>query len=284
MGGLTSVVAEPLQSKTMLFTDMKIMTSRKVDIQLPGDKSTPCISGCAFLSDGQAILCDYFNSNIKVLNGDFRVSDVLQLPSLPWDVSLLNNSNAVITLPNKMQIQFLQILPKLKTKAVIQLDKCCYGVEVADEEIFVTFHDGWQKGEVRVLDMAGNCKRGLHLNQDETSMFKTPYYVTLNADTATLYVSDVVAHTVTSLKADGSVINTCWDTRNPTGICVDGDGNAVVCDMGSHDVYIVTADGIKSKILLTAKDGISIPYCVAYKDSTLLVGLNDTKLFVYTVE
>ena len=43
------------------------------------------------------------------------------------------------------------------------------------------------------------------MNQDGTSMFVAPFYLTLSVDAATLDVSDVGTNTVTCLKTGGSV-------------------------------------------------------------------------------
>ena len=287
LGSLTGTVTETVLSKGILFTDMNIVSSSQVDIKLPDDKKIPYISGCAFFPSGQTILCDYFNNNLKLLSSTFSVTEILQLQSEPWDVSLLSNSNAVVTLPSKKQIHFLQTVPKLKTERIIQLDKQCWGVEVAGEEIYVLCVENFDDGEVRVLDMAGNVTRRLGVNQDGKSIFVDPNFVTLSADAGTVYVSDAKTNTITRLKTDGRDIYTYQNInlKFPRGICVDGEGNMVICSQNSNEVRIVSSDGRKNTTLLSSKEGVRSPHCVAYSNGTLIVGCwKNIKLFVFKVK
>ena len=77
------------------------------------------------------------------------------------------------------------------------------------------------------------------------------------------------------------------DLAGPLGICVDTEDSIMVCDYNSNNVHVVCADGIKSHILLTSKDGIKSPLSVAYRhtDHSLIVGsfMVDT-LFTYKVK
>ena len=287
LGSLTDTVTETVLSKGILFTDMNIVSSSQVDIKLPEDNYTPCISGTTFFPSGQTILCDYNNNNLKLLSSTFSVTEMLQLQSRPWDVSLLSNSNAVVTLPFKKQIQFLQTVPKLKTGRMIQLDIQCWGVEVAGAEIYVSCLEDLKNGEVRVLDMAGNVTRRLGVDQDGKSIFVAPFFVTLSADAATVYVSDMLTNTITRLKTDGSVINTFQNInlKKPRNICVDVEGNMVICSQDSNEVRTVSSDGRKYMTLLSSKEGVGSPICVAFSNGTLIVGCaNNTKLYVFQVK
>lgn len=199
---------------------------------------------------------------------------------------MFNSSTAIVTLPKKTQLQYIEVLPKLKPGRVLQLDQDCRGVEVADGEIYVTCIKGASKGEgeVKILDLDGNVKRTLGIKEDGTFMFEFPYYPTVNVKSKRIYISDDVRDTVTCLKPDGTVIYQYKDTglKSPRGVCVDDDDNIFICSRSSNTVHIVTADGQKQKIIPTVED--IYPESVAYRhaDDTLVIGCwGRDKLFVY---
>ena len=151
------------------FSDLHVGRSKQLDIKLPEDTHTPYIDGCTFLQDGTLLLCDEVNRNLKLLSSSFRLKEILKLPSKPWDISATDCGNAIITLPELMQLQFIDIVPRLNTGRVIQLDKNVYGVDVLDNEIYATCfgmdvkHTSDSNGEIQVLNKQGNLIRKLGL-------------------------------------------------------------------------------------------------------------------------
>ena len=286
LGNVTLDQIQTYKPKRKLFKDMKVESSSQVDIKLPRDKDTPSITGCGVLPNEQIILCDYNNKNLKRLRSSFTVKDVLDLRVEPWDVSVINNSSAIITLPYLKQLQYIQLELSLKSGPVIQLDKMCWGIAVAGEDIYVTLHNNPGEGEVRILDMEGSLKRRIGVNSGGSFMFGRPYYVTKNATIGRIYVSDGGTDTVTCLISDGSTVYQYKDknTTRPRGVCVDDEENIFVCGRGSTNVHIVTASGRKHGCLLTSADGINGPLSVAYRhtDDTLIIGCSRVNnLFVY---
>ena len=158
---------------------------------------------------------------------------------------------------------------------MIQLDQMCWGVRVVGSDIYVTCHDGGE-GEVRILDKNGNFRRRLGVNQDNTFIFTEPNHLTVSARSDKIYVSDWGQNKLTCLKTDGTVIFQYMDLElhGPRGVCVDDEDNVMVCGGDSNNIHVVTSDGKKHFVILTSKDGIKWPMCVAYRqtDKTLIVG------------
>ena len=276
------------KSKRRLFNDMKVQSSSQVKVLLPGQPYVPNITGCEALPNGQIIMCDCENKNLRLLHSSFTVKEVFELQGKPWDVSVNNNSSAIITLPWLKQLQYMQLEPSLKSGRVIQLDKKCWGIAVAGEYIYITLHNEPGEGEVRILDMEGSLKRRIGEKQAGSHMFIMPSYLTQNATTGKIYVSDTDTNTVTCLMSDGSTVYQYKDKdlKWPRGVCVDDEENIIVCGRGSANVQIVTASGRKLGCLLTSRDGINNPMSVAYRDTddTLIIGCWALKnLLVYMI-
>ena len=286
LGNVTVDQIQTYKPKRKLFNEMEVESSSQVNTKLPDDKFNPRITGCEVLPNGQIILCDHSNKNLKLLHSSFTVKEVFDLQAQPRDVSVINNSSAIITLPLLMQLQYMQLEPSLKSGRVVQLDKPCFGIAVAGEDIYVSLHNTSGEGEIRILDIEGSVKRRIGVNPEGSFLFKTPYHLTQSATTEKIYISDGGTDTVTCLMSDGSTVYQYIDEdlRWPRGVCVDDDENIIVIGRGSTNVHIVTASGRNHGCLLTSADGIYKPISVAYrhKDDTLIIGCSGVNnLFIY---
>ena len=286
LGNLTVDQIQTHKSKRIYFKDMNVQSSGQVDIKLPGDIDTPYISGCEALLNGQIILCDNNNKNLKLIHSSFTVKDVFDLQAKPWDVSVANRNSVIITLPHLRQLQFVQLEPRLKSGLVIQLDKKCWGIAVAGEDMYVTLHNNPGEGEVRILDMDGNLKQKIGVNPGGLFIFRCPFYVTWSAATGKIYVSDPQAGKVACLMSDGSTVYQYKGKglKYASGVCVDDEETVMVCGYESNNIRIVTASGQKHGCLLTSKDGIKLPLSLTYRvnDDMLIIGCqNQNSLFVY---
>ena len=268
-------------TKTVLL-GRKVQSRSRVDVKAGNDTQTPIITGCTILTNGDVVLCDFYNNKIKLLNSSGVLTGNMELSSYPWDVSVLEPTSVIVTLPYKKQLQVVQVYPQLNLGRVIQLelDKICWGVAVGKGELYVTCHNyNPGEGEIRVLDLDGKVKRRLEVNQDGSYMFTSPYYITMNSSGEKIFVSDGNRETVTCMSVDDRVIYTYKDDgmKPPMGLLCDSEDNILVCggiDGGSDKVQVLTADGKRHCTLLTASDGLNDPRPIAYRDSdnTLLVG------------
>ena len=112
--------------KKQLLLGRKVQSGREVNVKLPADNTTPSITGCTVLSSGHIVLCDNGNPKLKVLDTTLVLQNTnFTLPDEPFDVSAVDDNNVIVTFPGKMQLQYTQVLPHMKTGRVIQLDKKC---------------------------------------------------------------------------------------------------------------------------------------------------------------
>ena len=208
------------------------------------------------------------------------------LPGKPCDIALVNDTTAIITLPGRKQVQYIEVVPRLKLGRVLQLDTMAWGIDV---EIYVTCHKGGfvgGDGEVWVVDRDGNLRKRLGMNPNGTFMFTLPVALAVSSKSNRIYVSDGLLDTLACPRSDGRVIYQYKDPEMsyPEGLCVDDEENITVCGRDSHNVHVVTAEGEKHCILLSTRDGIKYPYSVAYRyeDDTMIVGCyeNDNMFMV----
>ena len=272
-------------TSTKVVLGMKVQSSSQPNVRLGDDNRKPWITGCCFMPSGDLVLCDYNNSKLKLLDRTFKVKDSLSLNANPRSLFVIDNSNVIVTLPDTKQLQYVQLVPHMNAGRVIKLDKKCWDVAVVGNEIYVSCYNNPGEGEVRVLDLSGNLKRKLGLNKDGSCQFRCPNYLTVSTNGKKIFVSDWENSIISCMTPDGNIIYQYkdGDLRNPRALFVDAGDNIFVCDLDSHNVQVITADGRKYGALISANDGLRKPYSIAFResDNTLVVGCPSNNIFCY---
>ena len=75
----------------------KIQSTQKVNVKEAGDSKSPFITGCAVMCNGYIVICDRYNYKIKLLGSPCKLRESLKLHSYPWDVSIVDNKNVIVT-------------------------------------------------------------------------------------------------------------------------------------------------------------------------------------------
>ena len=264
----------------IVWLDKRIRSISKVNIRIPDDSEEPGITGCCCMPGGQAVLCDMNNDQIKLLDSSYKLIGNLKLPSWPRDISVLSDTEVIITLPHNRQLLIVAVTSQLRIIRTIQLDKKCWGVDVSGGEIYITCGES-EQGEIRILDMSCNEKRRISLSRVmATYMIKTPLYIAVSAFSGKIFITDWGTKTLTCLTSDGQLVYQYKDQMldRLRGILVDSADNVLLCDSRSHTIVVITPDGRKHGTLLSGKDGIKRPVTLAYRtrDNTVIVGCYET--------
>ena len=222
---------------------LQVTTSRKVNIKLPDDKYSPYVTEFIFLSNGELLLCDNYNSKIKLLDSNLAVKDSLKIIEIVCAMSVStgplynplesNENTAIVASGNKLQ--YVHLKPKLRITGYSRiLDKECYGICVVDNSIYVSCYDESRlnRGDFRILDLYGNEKKRFEMSADDITLFNDPDYFTASCDGNLIYVSDFSTDTLTCLDNTGNFIyQYCDGLKNPKGLFVDTKGNIIFCAM-----------------------------------------------------
>ena len=225
------------------------------------DKDKCYISGCEFLQNGNLLLADNHNKKIKMFDKKYRCVSALSLSSLPWDIAVLDKHLAVVSIPDKKQLQFFETKHKLSSKHSVFLEKNCWGVARANELLVVTC---WSRdiSEVLVMDTDGFIKRTI-MTANRTP-FNIPWYVSVSNDS--IRVSDWGSNKVTLITITGEFIGQYSDNglMGAMGAFSDPEGNVYVCARDTNSIHQVRSDGGKVQTILTERDGIEKPLCVCH--------------------
>ena len=122
----------------IMWLDKRIRSISEVNIRIPDDSEVPWIRGCCAMPDRQTVLCDMNTYQIKLLDSSFKLIENLKLPARPADIAVLNDTDVIITIPEKRQLLKVAVKLQLRIIQTIQLDKACWGIDVSGGEIYTT--------------------------------------------------------------------------------------------------------------------------------------------------
>ena len=238
---------EPDTCKKIFFPDVNCASIKRVNVAMPDERLTPGITECVFMPDGHVVLCDSNNSKVQLLDKSFTITDSLKFLTFISDIAMVSDNTVIITLPDRHQLQFIEMLPKLTSGRVLQLDVECIGVELVAGHIYVTCSNN-DVGDVRKLDFEENITKILSIYDDGSLMFKVPYYITVETHSKKIYVGDGFNSTVSCLRADDGNMEYQYDDAElqwPRGLCCDSEGNLIICGGDSNNMHIINANGKK---------------------------------------
>ena len=272
------------------FDEMSIKASNQVSIKLQPDGKAAQITGSAFLSSGELILCDLNNSKLKLL--DIKSLPIkestLDVPGSPWDVAPVNQHQVIVTFPFEKYLQFIQVKPSFALNHKIDLGIECRGVTVSHEGILVTL-PGAGGSKIGMYDLTGKekCIIGPYDCKDGKIHFNQPWFITVSNDEK-IFVVNLTPPTLYCLGSNNTVLYTVSMSAFNlySGISVDENENVLLCDKHSHKVILITKGGKEVCDFLTEKDGLYQPYTTSFRrsDGTLVVGCGDDNLLVFTLK
>ncbi|XP_052816291.1 uncharacterized protein LOC128242905 [Mya arenaria] len=247
-----------------------------IHVRAQQDKATCYISGLALLSPGLFLLADFDNYCAKLVDVNTRtVTFILQLPDKPWDVCVLPDDQAAVTLPDTSMIQLLSTKGgKLSCGKEIEVSSYGRGIAYYNNRLYVSYI---ANPRIEVMTLDGYIL-SIFQTVDGRQTFQCPYYLTVSASTPpTLYLSDRGTHTVLQLSLDGKALREYSDKKlkHLESVVAVGPGQLLVCGYGSHNVMLLTERDGKMTEILGHKDGLAKPYSASFcpQTRTLVVGM-----------
>ena len=266
--------------------DAKVQSLRKVPLKVRGDYQASWITGCAFLPNGYAVLCDHSNNRVKLLDESLRIKGSVYM-GYPGDVAVVDEYRVIVSMAQEQRLQYIR-LPSMQLEGSISVGKFCYGIDVAKDLIFVACHSNFSEvpdGEVRVYDMTGTLIKRI-CGEGPCALVK-PHNLAVSRCGTKLFVSDLGTRIIYCIGANGGMIyQNKDDFRGPRNVYLDAENNAYICDYDTNTVKIIAANGRGLKNPLIQGNGIEHPNSIAFRpeDGTMIIGCAGMeKLFVFTL-
>ncbi|XP_052257944.1 uncharacterized protein LOC127862722 [Dreissena polymorpha] len=259
----------------------KVQGKSEYNVRIPSDSVTCDISGICVLPDGQVLVVDCTNNNVKLLNQQYQVVSHLDVNAWPFDICLIAPSEVAVTASNIHEVQFITVNQgKLVPGRKFQLQHECRGIAHQNGDLFVT-------SGIELYKYTLNGKLICRLYK--ALGYNTVYKCAVSPLGDRLYISSYLQDKLLTLARDGTLLATYTDPALgwPHGLHVTPAGQVLVCGWQSNTVLQVGWEG-ESKLatLATQEDGVRRPRSVCYSSTTssIIVGLWGDYIRVFRVE
>ena len=237
--------------------DVKVTATKQAEyrITVEGDSPNCWVTGIAITREKRRIFVDHRNNKVKLFSAEMEFLTSLSVPTIPWDIALLGDQEAVITTANR-EIVKLDISGKqLSVKDIIQLDYSVHGITAYRDKLIVTC-PYTKPPSVKMIDFAQDGKVCWSASTDQQGhqLFLFPEYVFTGqlGGTSALAVTDGRTNTLTLLNAEtGNVVSTKQLKANAIrGITSDNVGNFYVCCYWTGEVSVLSANLLEEVVLI----------------------------------
>ncbi|XP_052815909.1 uncharacterized protein LOC128242695 [Mya arenaria] len=259
-----------------------------IEVKISQDWSTCWITSCAEISPGLFLMADRANSSVKLVDLTIRiVTSSLQLQGWPWDLCVLPDDQAAVTLPDKSIVQLLSTKGgQLSLVKELKVSDSCHVIAFYNNQLYLSYCTNEPRIEVMTMD--GVSEKEFQ-NDRGNQLFQSPYHLTMSAlSPPNLYVPDYITDTVFELSLDGKVVREYQDKHlvKPLSVVAVSPDLLLVCGRNSHNVMKLSETDGSIQELLGEKDGLSQPYSVAFcpHKRTVIVGMYPNNIFHQTLK
>ncbi|XP_052098619.1 uncharacterized protein LOC127733297 [Mytilus californianus] len=244
------------QAQLGYFQNAQLTTINGLQISLQRKLKSTGATGCSISLTGDIALIDNQKSRLLILKEDGTLKIEISLTTkTPADGTFIDEKTVAVSFPISKQIQIINITTKT-VECTIKTTDSCYGVCYRDGElIYCNVGKGIQR-----VNVSGNCT-SLLVKEDTMSCWS---YVVTYGDR--IFYTNYSKHTIACLKITGEKIWECLNESicKPQGISVDKDYNVYIASYGNNSLFVLSADGNQSRKLGDHRDGIDLPYGLAF--------------------
>ena len=227
---------------------VKLTRSGEINVRRPDDRESCGIYGIETTSNGNLILTDYNNSNVKLFSLDGRFLSSLTLSGKPIDVTVVDMSTAAVSGYRQIVILDLGRGGQLYQRDTIQLKRYVWGIQAYNNNLIITCDKSAScTRSVEMIDMNGQVLWSTDSRPYQlfawarvlrSRLFDGALSLTVRSGSGqdsegpdTVIISDNVKMTITVLDADSGKLIKVYDVegRMPMGLTVDDNGNTYVC-------------------------------------------------------
>ena len=252
-------------------------------LNLTRQRVTNVITGLDTTTAGQLILIDHYNSNVKLFSPDGELISSLRLSEKPWDVTIVDECTAAVSMWHSSQIVILDLGPggQLSVRRTISLDRRARGITCYKNNLIITC-----RGSVIMINMEGELQWST--DSPDEQLFLGALYLTVGSGfgPATVVVSDFRKNTITVLDADsGKLIKVCdVEGRVPRGITGDNCGTVYVWYSRTREIGVWSGEMVE-RYRTTPGQFDFYPWTICYsiRGQELIVGGYSDRIYHYKI-
>lgn len=253
----------------------------KTQMENQGEIST---NGMVVLKNGNTVIIDNINNNMKLLNENRVLIAQRRLLSSPHDICAVSDTRVAITFSDwtKKEIQFFDTSTgKIEPQDKLKMKHSCYGIHHHDGKLYVSSHSA-----IYLHAMDGRQEKVLYENKSSRYAI---FRFTVSDNGKRIYITNKTSNLLMTVDEEGKIVATMSDAdlKFPSGVCAVGDGSVLVCGYESQTVLHLDPDARK-KLATVARncEGVNNPWCMCYNKITsqLLIGGHDDVLLGLTLK
>ncbi|CAG2239546.1 unnamed protein product [Mytilus edulis] len=232
--------------------------------------------GCISLTDGKYALVNWISGELNIVNNDGSTESQINLTYNHFDATYNQGDNTIVVSSQSGEIHFV-CLEKRKITKTISVGYPIDGIVYRDGcFIFCARDRGIPIMNIRDESVTNLVNRRISSDAYVTSFADLIYYT--DCDTRSVICCNLQGKPKWTFKEENIL-------PTPLGITVDNAGNVFVVNNKLGNVVVISPDGQKYRQLLSAVDGISLPWCITYDRTTdrLLVVNWQNNAYLYKI-
>jgi outer membrane protein assembly factor BamB len=202
-------------------------------------------------------------------NGNYE-KDIVRFSGIPYEVSYTGENIVAVTIYNKHEVVFVNVITKTITNTV-DIGYPCYGTDFNMNRLAIRLRQPPTSSHIVYLDHKGKLIDRVNIRGAKST--------NISICDDTIMCTDWKVNTIYCYTLTGQEIWTFKDEnvlRTPMGIALDTIRNIYVAGKGTNNVVVLSADGKNCKQILTKRDGLDEP-------CSLRININRSELLVCNV-
>ncbi|XP_052235084.1 uncharacterized protein LOC127847291 isoform X2 [Dreissena polymorpha] len=265
-----------------------VLRKSENNVKIPSDSKECWITGILALPDGQVLVVDYNNDNVKLLDQQYHVVNHCSMTQWPLDICQITSSEVAVTVDdrnNKHEVQFITVNNRqLRKGRKLQLLHRCNGIAFHQGDLYITSLTALYK-----YTLNGKLVSKMY---EDTSYYYTDSACAVSPTGDKLYITQYPQHKLLILARDGSVLATFTDPalQFPRCIHVTPAGQVLVCGEIFANPFILQVDSAGKRKLATLgmeKNCLLTPESICYNRHTASIivgGRNYNSIMVFKVQ
>ena len=252
------------EPQTVLETASAAKKVRHFKIKTTDDYLSCWITGIAVTRDGQILLVDRNNRNVKMFSKSMELQSVLILKDSAWGITIIDDNVAVVARQNTRQLLLLDFSEK--ALKIIRKQKLSFTVyymcKYKDKLIAVTQESTM---DVKMIDLSGKVYWSVTIHEGVL------YTICLATQCNTVIATDQKHQALIVIDGDtGRITRKVQLTgMNPQGVTCDQNGNIYVCCSEICSINLQTDNLINEKVILTKREMLrDHPQAIAFDSSS----------------
>jgi len=212
------------------------------------------------------IACDSRNASVKVVDLKLgRLESSFCLPSNPWDVCLLPDHHAAVTLPDEGKIQILKTKENIALVTSIKTRYSCRGICFWENKFVLTFLDG----TLQMIDLKGKVIQEVKTYAFQQRQSGCPGYITILGKKPALFVTNGDMSSLTKLDLHFNILATIKNKAFSSlrAIVPVDECHLLVCNResyGYNKLFLLNTETQEMCVLLGPDQADLRPQCVCY--------------------